>query len=174
LQRDLLDIKNVFCKATEPRSFWPPVDGYDQIIENVGFLLDARAREMRDLEAAEQAESGIQTTHWQDAMKRAEDHVRAHGGALPSVKRLADIVGCSRATTRKAIANSPYLKARQAEADAKATPAGRTVPLSDALLESTAQTTEAAPDQLADLIAEQGADQRRDARQARKRAVSRR
>jgi len=40
---------------------------------------------------------------WQEAQIQAEKHVRAHEGAFPSVKRLAEIVGCSRPTMDKAI-----------------------------------------------------------------------
>jgi len=97
---------------------------------------------------------------WQDALKRAEEHVKAHDGALPSVKRLAEIVGCSRPTMDKAISNSTYLKARKAE---KSQPA-RTQPLNDISIE---QASEQAwrDAELAKLVEEQKADQARDDRQ---------
>jgi predicted secreted protein len=97
---------------------------------------------------------------WQKAVKLAEDHVKAHDGAFPSIKRLAKIVGCSRPTIDKAINNSPYLKARKAE-KAKTL---RSVPLTDTSIE---QASEQAwrDDKLAKLIEEQKADQDRDDRQ---------
>lgn len=53
---------------------------------------------------------------WQDAMRLAEEHVRKHGGFFPGRNELASIVGCSPATMTKVLKNSPYLKARRAEA----------------------------------------------------------
>lgn len=97
---------------------------------------------------------------WQDALERAEKHVKDHDGALPSVKKLAEITGCSRRTMDKAISRSRYLQARKREAEAKRS--GRTVPLSDAALEEASQREE---NELAGLIAEQEADQAREQRQ---------
>lgn len=98
---------------------------------------------------------------WQDAMERAEQHVKAHGGAIPSKKCLSDIIGCSRSTISKAIERSPYLLARYAERCARSGVA-REVPLSDVILETHATSDE---ERLQDLIAEQEADTRRDERQ---------
>lgn len=53
---------------------------------------------------------------WQEAMRLAEAHVKKHDGAFPGRNELARIIGCSRATMTKAIKQSPYLKARAAEA----------------------------------------------------------
>ena len=44
---------------------------------------------------------------WQRAKEKAEEHIRAHQGAFPSVKRLAESVGCSRATIEKAVEPIP-------------------------------------------------------------------
>jgi|GEM_PF-2643126 len=104
------------------------------------------------------AQSGM---GWLDAKKRAEEHVKAHGGVFPSVNRLAGIVGCSRRTIDKAVENSVYLKARHAESKKKAS--GRTVPLSDAVIE---EVSESRDDQLARLVGEQQAELKREARQA--------
>jgi len=96
------------------------------------------------------------------AMERAERHVKAHGGAMPSVKRLAELVGTSRPTMDRAMTESTYLRARKAE---DRTPRrAREVPLSDELIENTAQTTEPT-ESLEHLIEAQRADQRRDQRQ---------
>lgn len=54
----------------------------------------------------------------EEAMRRAEEHVKAHKGVFPGRNKLAEIIGCSRGTLNKAIANSVYLKARQAEHEA--------------------------------------------------------
>ncbi len=53
-----------------------------------------------------------------EAMRNAEEHVKAHKGVFPGRNKLAEIIGCSRGTLNKAIANSIYLKARQAEHEA--------------------------------------------------------
>lgn len=106
---------------------------------------------------------------WQDAMKRAEKHVKAHDGAFPSVKRLAEIVGCSRPTMRKAINNSTYLSAREAEKSQSA----RSEPLTDIAIEQGSEQAwrEDAPEredqdaELDELIAQQKADQARNDRQ---------
>ena len=110
---------------------------------------------------------------WQDAMKRAEEHVRAHDGAFPSVKRLAEIVGCSRPTMGKAIEGSRYLKARKAEK----VQSPRMQRLDDRAVEQTgtAQYEQSKREEHADwhkedldrLIAEQAADLARDERQAK-------
>ncbi len=98
---------------------------------------------------------------WQDAKKRAEEHVKAHDGSFPSVKRLAEIVGCSRPTMDKAISNSTYLKARKAEAQ-NSRP-GRHVPLSDAVIE---EASERKHNELKKLVDQQNAEKLRDERQA--------
>ncbi len=99
---------------------------------------------------------------WRDAMPRAEKHVKAHGGAFPSVKKLAEILGCSRPTIDKAISNSRYLKARQAQAKKW----GHEVPLADVVQDATAQTTEGDPSELEALIKAQEVEMSRDERQA--------
>lgn len=53
---------------------------------------------------------------WQEAMRFAEAHVKKHDGAFPGRNELARIIGCSQSTMTKAIKQSPYLKARAAEA----------------------------------------------------------
>lgn len=106
---------------------------------------------------------------WQDAKKAAEEHVKAHDGAFPSVMRLAEIVGCSRPTIDKAISRSTYLKARKAE---KSKPV-RNERMTDISLEQASQQvwredkSEQArrDDELERLIAEQEADQALDDRQ---------
>jgi hypothetical protein len=98
---------------------------------------------------------------WQVAMKRVEEHVRAHDGVFPSVKRLAEIVGCDRRTIDKAVEKSPYLKARQAESRAKRSV--RTVPLSDCAVDEVSQGRDA---ELARLAAEQKEELEREERQA--------
>jgi len=100
---------------------------------------------------------------WQEAQQAAESHVKAHGGAFPSIKRLAEIVRCSRPTMDKAVKASKYLKARRAES--QAAKAGRAEPLTDAAIDQTEQQTEAQPDELAELIDEQRADERQEERQ---------
>ncbi|MCA9286665.1 MAG: hypothetical protein KDA22_15685, partial [Phycisphaerales bacterium] len=55
----------------------------------------------------------------EEVVARAESHVRAHGGAYPGRNRLAGIVGCSPASIGKAVARSPYLRARKAEHEAR-------------------------------------------------------
>ncbi len=101
---------------------------------------------------------------WGEAQEKAESHVRAHDGVVPSVQRLATIVGCSRPTIDKAIERSAYLKARKAERGGPAKP--REVPLSDDHIKETPQQTES-NDQLAGLIKEQNAEAAREERQQR-------
>jgi hypothetical protein len=100
---------------------------------------------------------------WKQAQAKAEGHVKAHNGAFPSVKRIAEAVGCSRPTMDKAIANSSYLKARKAEAEAARTPR-REVSMPDAMADATAQQREREP--LDELIDQQASDMARDERQA--------
>ena len=100
---------------------------------------------------------------WQDAMKLAEKHVRAHGGAFPSVKRLAEIVGCSRPTMDKAIDKSSFLRAKKAEAQNRKSV--RTVALSDPAIEEASEAQYDA-NELANLIDEQKIDMAQEERQA--------
>ena len=105
---------------------------------------------------------------WQDAQKKIEEHVKAHGNVMPSDKYLAEtVVRCSRATVKKAIDNSTTLRARRAERDAE-TRSFREVPMTDAGLDDAAQTREGNPSDLAALIDEQNADIERDERLAAK------
>lgn len=104
---------------------------------------------------------------WQDARAKAEAHVREHDGVMPSKKRLAKIVGCSRPTIDKVIRESSYLKARYAESRCRSSI--REVSLSNSMIggEGLQQSTEPQPDELPRLIAEQEADERRDRRRGK-------
>jgi len=108
---------------------------------------------------------------WQEALPLIESHVKAHDGVFPSIKKMAEIIGCSREPVRKAIAESPYLKARHAETEARrrGAKAPRFAQLPDGSIDRAEQQTEPQPDDaaaLAELTAEQEADDQRDERQA--------
>lgn len=114
---------------------------------------------------------------WERAQRKAEAIVRKAGGAMPSVAGLATAIGCSRATLRKAIERSSYLKARHAEAKQRA---GRgRLAMGSAGLGGIEQQTETGPAEsvsnaelLERLRLEQADDDRRDARRARARVKS--
>jgi hypothetical protein len=99
----------------------------------------------------------------EDAIPLLEAHVKAHGGAYPSYSKLAEIIGCSRSTVRKATAKSSYLKARKAEAAAPRIKIPREVQLGISLDEiEPAYSGEA---ELELLISEQATDRNREERQ---------
>jgi hypothetical protein len=123
-------------------------------------MADHDSSEVKPQHADQAAAIGADGMRWQDARKLAEDHVRAHGGVFPSVKLLAEIVGCSRRTIDKAILKSSYLKARKAEAQSKHS--GRTVALTDSAIE---EVSERQNNQLEALTAEQNAELVREQRQ---------
>ncbi len=54
----------------------------------------------------------------QEAIAKAESHVKDHRGVFPGRNKLARIVGCSQSQMTKAINRSSYLKARRAEHNA--------------------------------------------------------
>lgn len=72
---------------------------------------------------------------WREIHSKAERYVKKHG--WPGVRELARALECAPATVRKATDDSLYLKAREAEHKA-GRPRGRSVALSDALLQTTA------------------------------------
>ena len=111
---------------------------------------------------------------WQVAKAKAEAHIKANGRVFPGFNALIRQLGCGKTTLRKAITNSQYLKAREAEHKANRA-RGREVPMSDQTRESTTQTREVAPQERAAVLDELTADQRADeAEQAyRRRAASR-
>jgi len=148
---------------TCPLKNWPQrASEYADVLDCLNELAGHEGQVAQALPQADSPAIGKAGMAWQDAMKRAEEHVRAHGGAFPSVKRLAEIVGCSRPTIDKAIQKSAYLKARRAEAKSKQS--GRTVAMSEPAIE---EASERQCDNLTDLIAEQEAENARDERQAK-------
>ena len=48
----------------------------------------------------------VAACHGKRPKRKPEDHVKAHNGVMPSVKFMAEIVGCSRPTIDKAIGTS--------------------------------------------------------------------
>lgn len=104
-----------------------------------------------------------------EVIRRAEAHVKAHGGVFPGRNKLAEIIGCAPASITKAVKRSSYLKARKAEHDA-AKKSGREVQVSDPMDAFVGESGSDEDDRdaaLDRLIAEQEAERKREERQHR-------
>lgn len=113
-----------------------------------------------------------QKVTWQEAKEQAERHVKRNG--WPGQNALMRLVGCGKETIRKAIKESSYLRARQAEHGKQKEVGKRAVQLGGGAFDAMEQSRE--PDPTLDaLIAEQKADEAREERQhkATKRSRSR-
>jgi len=108
---------------------------------------------------------------WQEAKAKAELHVKRNGDVFPGRNTLAELIGCAKATMTKAIRNSSYLRARQAEREQGAK--AREVPWSVAIAESLSDEAHDDQNELQRLIAEQQAETRRDERQSKAAAKAR-
>jgi hypothetical protein len=95
--------------------------------------------------AGEEAARVASGMSWEHAKRKAEEQVKRTGWPDISLTQWADLIGCSRATLKKAIDNSTPLTARKAEAEGRPVPDGV---------------------QLALTIAEQEHDRQREERQA--------
>ena len=99
-----------------------------------------------DKNGKQTAPANITGMSWTKAQAVAEEYVEKHG--YPGLNELAKIVGCASATIKKATSKSQILKnAERAKNNCNTLSA---VNLSDAVLETTEQTTELQPDEEAD------------------------
>lgn len=144
---------------------WP--DDQDELLaQSIARALEKLA-ELAEPHAAAEAAAGSKpvprpaTTGmpWQEAKRKAVQYVKAEG--YPGLNKLAKKIGCAKGTIKKAIKQSPYLKARKAEYEAEKGHI-REVPMSDAVLDHTPQETEASA--IERLVKESRADEERQKR----------
>ena len=147
------------------RHQWVALDCEDWVREVVAHL---RQQDLEDATEKDRIADSAATSavargmSFHVARERIEKLVMDRGGELPNDTHLAQEIGCSRPTVRKAIRNSRYLRAREAERNRNRKP--REKNLTEKNPEQASRSRDAV---LKGLIAEQAKDMEREDRQAK-------